>query len=212
MKHLLVDVKCSDAVIKEKALNELRNVCCQCKACELHKTRTSAVFSDGNPDAPIMLIGEAPGADEDATGKPFVGRAGQLLNTFLEEAGIDRQRDLYICNTIKCRPPQNRVPSNEEKLACQGYLIGQISIVRPKIILLCGSTAANSFIDEDFKISQIRGKWLNLFDDIDVMAIFHPSYLLRNHSLETGSPRWLMKRDLLNIKAKLDEIRTQTDN
>ncbi len=212
MKHLLVDVNCSDALIKEKALNELRNVCLQCKACELHKTRTSTVFSDGNPDAPVMLIGEAPGADEDATGKPFVGRAGQLLNTFLEEAGIDRQRDLYICNTIKCRPPQNRVPSNEEKLACQGYLIGQISIVRPKIILLCGSTAANSFIDEDFKISQIRGKWLNLFDDIEVMAIFHPSYLLRNHSLETGSPRWLMKKDLSNIKAKLDEIRTQTDN
>ncbi len=207
MKHLLVDVSCNDFSTKKQTLLELKNVCEQCKACELSKTRTSVVFSDGSPDAKIMLIGEAPGADEDASGTPFVGRAGQLLNTFLEEAGISRKDDLYICNTIKCRPPQNRVPSNEEKLACQSYLFGQISIVKPKIILLCGATAANSFIQEDFKISQIRGKWLNIFEDIDVMAIFHPSYLLRNHSLEQGSPRWLMKKDLQNIKAKLDEIR-----
>ena len=207
MKHLLVDVSCNDFSTKKQTLLELKNVCEQCKACELSKTRTSVVFSDGSPDAKIMLIGEAPGADEDASGTPFVGRAGQLLNTFLEEAGISRKDDLYICNTIKCRPPQNRVPTNEEKLACQSYLFGQISIVKPKIILLCGATAANSFIQEDFKISQIRGKWLNIFEDIDVMAIFHPSYLLRNHSLEQGSPRWLMKKDLQNIKAKLDEIR-----
>lgn len=207
MKHLLIDVSCNDFSTKKQTLLELKNVCEQCKACELSKTRTSVVFSDGSPDAKIMLIGEAPGADEDASGTPFVGRAGQLLNTFLEEAGISRKDDLYICNTIKCRPPQNRVPSNEEKLACQSYLFGQISIVKPKIILLCGATAANSFIQEDFKISQIRGKWLNIFEDIDVMAIFHPSYLLRNHSLEQGSPRWLMKKDLQNIKAKLDEIR-----
>jgi len=91
MKHLLVDVKCNSAQIKEKALIELKNVCCQCKACELAKTRTSVVFSDGSADAKIMLIGEAPGADEDASGTPFVGRAGQLLNKFLEEAGIDRK-------------------------------------------------------------------------------------------------------------------------
>lgn len=207
MKHLLVDVSCNDFSTKKQTLLELKNVCEQCKACELSKTRTSVVFSDGSPDAKIMLIGEAPGADEDASGTPFVGRAGQLLNTFLEEAGISRKDDLYICNTIKCRPPQNRVPSNEEKLACQSYLFGQISIVKPKVILLCGATAANSFIQEDFKISQIRGKWLNIFEDIDVMAIFHPSYLLRNHSLEQGSPRWLMKKDLQNIKAKLDEIK-----
>lgn len=147
--------------------------------------------------------GEAPGADEDAAGTPFVGRAGQLLNKFLEEAGIDRKTQLYICNTIKCRPPQNRVPSKEEKLACQGYLMGQISIVKPKIILLCGATAVQSFVEQDFKISLIRGKWLNIFDDIEVMAIFHPSYLLRNHSTEQGSPRWLMKKDLENVKNKL---------
>lgn len=208
MKHLLVDISCKNNDVKEKALKELQNVCRQCKACELHKTRTSVVFSDGTPEAKIMLIGEAPGADEDMSGTPFVGRAGQLLNTFLSEAGFDRKQDFYICNTIKCRPPQNRVPSNEEKRACQAYLAGQISIIKPKIILLCGATAAQSFIEQDFKISQIRGKWLNLFDNIETMAIFHPSYLLRNHSLEAGSPRWLMKKDLFNIKAKLKELET----
>lgn len=206
MNHLLTDVKCSDINIKINALKELKNVCQQCKACELSKTRTSVVFADGNPNAKIMLIGEAPGADEDVSGTPFVGRAGQLLNSFLQEAGLDRQKDLYICNTIKCRPPQNRVPTTQEKLACQTYLTGQISLVKPKIILLCGATAAQSFIEQDFKISLIRGKWLNIFDNIDVMAIFHPSYLLRNHSIEEGSPRWLMKNDLNAVKKKLDEL------
>lgn len=206
MNHLLTDVKCSDINIKINALEELKNVCKQCKACELSKTRTNVVFADGNPNAKIMLIGEAPGADEDVSGTPFVGRAGQLLNSFLQEAGLDRQKDLYICNTIKCRPPQNRVPTTQEKLACQTYLTGQISLVKPKIILLCGATAAQSFIEQDFKISLIRGKWLNIFDNIDVMAIFHPSYLLRNHSIEEGSPRWLMKNDLNAVKKKLDEL------
>ncbi len=206
MKHLLTEVHCETPEVKQQTLKELKNVCEQCKACELSKTKTCTVFSDGSANAEIMLIGEAPGADEDATGTPFVGRAGQLLNVFLEEAGISRKNDLYICNTIKCRPPQNRVPTNEEKTACQSYLAAQISIVKPKIILLCGATAANSFIEEDFKISQIRGRWLNLFDDIETMVIFHPSYLLRNHSLEEGSPRWLMKKDLKNIKNKLEEL------
>ena len=206
MSKTFNNVICDTPELKEKALLEIKKVCEQCKACELSKTRTCMVFSDGSPNAKIMLIGEAPGADEDATGTPFVGRAGQLLNQFLAEAGFDRQKDLYICNTIKCRPPQNRVPSNTEKAACRAYLTGQISIVKPKIILFCGATAAQSFIDEDFKISQIRGKWLNVFDDIESMAIFHPSYLLRNHSLEEGSPRWLMKKDLENIKQKLKEL------
>ena len=206
MQKLLKNINCNSPIIKEQTLNELKNVCSQCKACELHKTRTTTVFSDGSANAQIMLIGEAPGADEDATGTPFVGRAGQLLNMFLKEANIDRKNDLYICNTIKCRPPQNRVPTNQEKAACRNYLIGQISIIKPKIILLCGATAAHSFIEEEFKISQLRGKWLNIFDDIEVMAIFHPSYLLRNHSTEEGSPRWLMKKDLENVKKKLSEI------
>ena len=153
-----------------------------------------------------MLIGEAPGPEEDAAGKPFVGRSGQLLNTFLAEAGIDRKNDVYICNTVKCHTPQNRIPTNEEKRACQAYLYGQISIIRPKIILLCGTTALQSFIDQDLKITDIRGKWLNIYDDIEVMAISHPSYLLRQHSTEPNTPRWFIKKDLEKVKAKLDEL------
>ena len=206
MKHLLVNVVCKSNDEKEKALIELQNVCSQCRACVLCKTRSCTVFSDGNASAPIMLIGEAPGPDEDAAGKPFVGRAGQLLNTFLAEAGIDRKNDVYICNTVKCHTPQNRIPTNEEKRACQAYLYGQISIIRPKIILLCGTTALQSFIDQDLKITDIRGKWLNIYDDIEVMAISHPSYLLRQHSTEPNTPRWFMKKDLEKVKTKLEEL------
>ena len=198
-----------DAETTKQSLKEMQNVCEQCKACDLHKTRNHVVFSDGNPTADIMLIGEAPGADEDATGTPFVGRAGKLLNEMLAEAGFSRKEDFYICNTIKCRPPQNRQPEREEKAACEVYLKAQISLVKPKIILLCGATAASSFIDEEFKVTQIRGKWLNIFDGIESMVILHPSYLLRNHSEEQGSPRWFTKRDLENVKKKLEALRQQ---
>lgn len=192
------------AEIKAASLNEIKNVCLQCKNCQLGETRTSIVFSDGNPDAKIMLIGEAPGADEDASGIPFVGRAGRLLNSLLEECGISREKDLYICNTVKCRPPENRVPSDEEKKLCEVYLMSQINIVRPKVIILCGATSAKSFINKDFKISQMRGEWLTLFGKIKTMVIFHPSYLLRNHSLEEGSPRSVTKMDLLKIKKEIE--------
>lgn len=202
---LIPNINCTTK-IKEKTLNELKNVCNQCKSCQLAQTRTSVVFSDGSSNAPIMLIGEAPGADEDQTGVPFVGKAGQLLNTFFRDVGLDREKDIYICNTVKCRPPQNRVPTNEEKSICKIYLLGQIAIVKPKIVLLCGSIAAESFIKDEFKVSEIRGKWLNIFKDTDTMVIYHPSYLLRNHSTEEGSPRWLMTKDLMNIKRKLMEI------
>lgn len=206
MHHAIPKVICATPEIKELALNELENTCKQCNGCALFDTRTSVVFSDGNPSAKIMLIGEAPGADEDSIGVPFVGKAGQLLNQFLIDAGLDRQKDIYICNTVKCRPPQNRVPTNEEKAACKAYLYGQIAIVNPKIILLCGATAAELFIKEEFRVTELRGKWLNVFDNVDTMVIYHPSYLLRNHSMEEGTPRWFMAKDLLNIKRKLIEI------
>lgn len=204
MSKDLVDVTCEGLDVKSRTLSEIRCVCEQCRACDLHKTRSNLVFGDGNPTAEIMLIGEAPGADEDATGTPFVGRSGKLLNEFFRAAGLDRSKQIYIANTIKCRPPQNRVPTHEEKIACRVYLNAQISIVKPKIILMCGSTAAKSFIDEEFKISQIRGKWLNVIENTDSMVIFHPSYLLRNHSLEQGSPRWFMSRDLEAVKKRLE--------
>ena len=175
-------------------------------ACELGKTRTNMVFSDGNPEtARIVLIGEAPGEMEDECGRPFVGRAGQLLNDFLAEAGISRESDLYIVNTVKCRPPENRVPTLEEQSACRKFLEAQIDIVKPDAIILCGATALKTFVETDRKttISKLRGQWLTInVDGVDYRAItiFHPSYLLRNGSMAEGSPRRLMQQDLAEIK------------
>ena len=185
---------------KQDELKELKQKCEKCYNCALGRTRNNIVFSDGSPEAKILLIGEAPGADEDATGIPFVGRAGKLLTNLIEESGLSRQNDFYICNTVKCRPPENRVPTDEEKKICEQFLLSQIKIVNPKLIVLCGATSAKSFLGNKIKISRIRGQWFKLFDNIDATVIFHPSYLLRNHSEKEGSPRWLTKQDLLKIK------------
>lgn len=191
--------------MKEDSLIKLRSNCGACCACELHETRHNVVFSDGNPETSrIMLIGEAPGENEDLQGKPFVGRAGKLLNEFLEKAGIYRENDLYITNTVKCRPPKNRVPSDKEKEACREVLESQIEIIDPKIILLCGATALKSFIKTKLTISKIRGEIFEIVvknKHYKAMPIFHPSYLLRNHSLEPNSPRYLMLKDLIKAKS-----------
>lgn len=191
--------------MKKDDLDKLRLECGDCcKACELHQTRHNVVFSDGNPDtAKIVLIGEAPGENEDLQGKPFVGRAGKLLNEFLIQAGLSREDDLYIVNTVKCRPPKNRVPTPKEKEACRHILMSQIEIVAPKIILLCGATALQSFVTTKTPISKIRGEIFQIevnSKKFDAMPIFHPSYLLRNHSKEPNSPRGLMLADLLKAK------------
>lgn len=195
-------------MIKKGCLDIVQQKCESCHDCILGSTRKNVVFSDGNPEtAKIVFIGEAPGETEDETGKPFVGRAGQLLNKFLENAGISRQDDLYIINTVKCRPPENRVPTDVEKALCERYLTAQIDILNPSAIVFCGATALKSFSnDKKVQISKVRGKWF----DVEIngksyksMAIFHPSYLLRNHSMEEGSPRRLMEQDLAEIKSKI---------
>ena len=188
---------------KEKLLNELKTNCMSCQNCELGSTRHNIVFSDGNPNtAKAILIGEAPGENEDLTGTPFVGRAGKLLNEFLEKVGINREKDLYIINTVKCRPPKNRVPTNQEKEECSKYLYKQIEIINPKILIFCGATALQSFYKDKIQISKIRGQWLEITvnnKQYKAIPIFHPSYLLRNHSLEEGKPRALMLEDLKEI-------------
>ena len=191
--------------MKKECLSIVESKCRSCKACALASTRHNVVFSDGNPEtAKIVLIGEAPGEMEDMSGTPFVGRAGQLLNEFLSEAEISRDEDLYIINTVKCRPPENRIPTDEEKSACEKFLYAQIDIMNPKAILFCGATALKSFSkDQKVQISKIRGRWFTVNingKDYKAMAIFHPSYLLRNHSMEEGSPRRLMQEDLKEIK------------
>ena len=118
-------------------LESVRQQCLNCQKCPLGKTRTNIVFSDGIPNSNIVLIGEAPGANEDLQGKPFVGRAGQLLDKIFESVGLSREKDIYICNTLKCRPPENRDPLPEEKKACRFYLDVQLRILKPKIIILC---------------------------------------------------------------------------
>ena len=185
---------------KIKILAELKNACSQCTNCELSKTRTNTVFSDGNPLAKIMLIGEAPGRNEDETGTPFVGRAGQLLDKILASQDITRERDIYICNTVKCRPPENRVPTPEEKEKCRKFLDAQIELLKPKIILLCGATAVQSMIETKLGITKIRGQWFDGPCGTKMMPIFHPSYLLRYQSSEEGSPKWLMWQDIKKIK------------
>lgn len=185
---------------KTEELGKIKEECLNCKKCVLGETRQNIVFSDGSENAKIVLIGEAPGADEDATGTPFVGRAGKFLTKLMEECGFDRKKDFYICNTIKCRPPQNRVPTDEEKSLCEKYLFEQIKIINPKVIVLCGATSAKSFLGNKIKISQIRGQWFKILDGIDATVILHPSFLLRKHSEEEGSPRQQTREDLKKIK------------
>ncbi len=204
--------------MKEQCLEIVRQKCNGCKGCALAKTRKNVVFGDGNPEtAKIVFIGEAPGEIEDECGKPFVGRAGQLLDEFLAAAGISREDDLYITNTVKCRPPENRVPADEEKEACRKFLNAQIDFIKPRAIVLCGATALKSFVELDKKttISKIRGQWMSITVDgveYPAMTIFHPSYLLRNHSLAENAPRTLMARDLREIKnTYLNDVQRFTD-
>lgn len=192
----------------EKELEKIKEKCLKCQKCSLAKSRNNVVFSDGKPNDKIMLIGEAPGYWEDMKGKPFVGKAGQLLDKIFNCVGLSREKDIYICNTIKCRPPENRNPLPEEKSACREYLDAQIKILNPKIILLCGKVAAQSFLGEVNSITKIRGKWFDGndygFKNVKFMPIFHPSYLLRNDSREKGSPKWLMWQDIKEIKKAYD--------
>ncbi len=191
-------------------MDKLREKLKNCTKCPLHCTRTNVVISDGSVSADIMLIGEAPGADEDKTGIPFVGRAGKLLNEFLIKAGLDRKKDLYIANTVKCRPPENRKPTKEEKIACEDNLKKQIDMVKPKVIILCGATAMESFIkDKKLTISKARGQVFDL-NGIKLVPIFHPSYLLRQHSIQKGSPRDLMLEDLKMVKALVNSCKETT--
>lgn len=186
-------------VLKKQLLEDLKSICKNCASCELHKTRNNIVFADGNPEtAKIILIGEAPGENEDLQGKPFVGIGGKLLNQFLEEAGISREKDLYIINTVKCRPPKNRVPTKEEKATCKHFLIEQISIINPKLILLCGTTAMSDFI-EKVKITDVHGKIfeINIEDKTyKAMPILHPSPLCRFKDKKT-----VMVNDLIKAKS-----------
>jgi uracil-DNA glycosylase family 4 len=173
--------------------------------CALKRTATNTVFADGNPDAPVMIIGEAPGADEDRVGRPFVGRAGQLLDRMLAAIGLDRQ-SVLITNVIYWRPPGNRTPTTGEIASCLPFVLRHVALVNPKILVLCGGTAAGALLPQGQGITRLRGRWFNLEvpgldEPVPTLAMFHPSFLLR--APERKREAW---RDLLALRVRLDEL------
>lgn len=178
-----------------KSLKEIEKQIRKCHLCNLAKTRKNIVVGEGNPNADLMFIGEAPGANEDQTGRPFVGRAGQLLTKIIENVLNLKREDVYIANIIKCRPPNNRVPTLEEVAACKPYLMEQIKFINPKLIVALGSTSYHHLSgDYDMSISRIRGEILN-FGSAKLIPTYHPSFLLRNPSAKKD-----VYADMLKVK------------
>jgi DNA polymerase len=173
----------SGRIPKEMALSEVAELASHCHLCALSERRRNVVFGEGNPDASLMFVGEGPGADEDATGRPFVGKAGELLTKMILAMGFDRSQ-VYIANIVKCRPPGNRPPEESERISCLPYLHRQISIVSPGAIILLGQTAASGLLRSVIGISRLRGRETRIpeFPAIRVLPTYHPAYLLRNPS------------------------------
>lgn len=186
-----------------KNWDELYAECMACQKCGLAETRTNVVFGDGARDAEIMFIGEGPGEQEDLSGKPFVGRAGKLLDDMLEIIDLDRTK-VFIGNMVKCRPPQNRDPLNVEQEACIGYLRSQVALIKPKIIVCLGRIAAMKLIREDYKITKEHGQWVEKAGTW-MTAMYHPAALLRN-------PGWRPAafEDLKSLQEKIKEVCVHT--
>ena len=182
--------------VADDTLLKIREDLGECTRCKLHKRRHSIVFGDGNPNADLVFVGEGPGADEDAQGLPFVGRAGKLLTQMIEAMGLQR-KDVYICNVVKCRPPENRTPEKDEVSTCSPYLLRQLDSINPKVIVCLGSVAAQTLLETNRGISHFRGEWLD-FRGRKLMATYHPAYLLRNPSAK--SEVW---RDLQKVMGEL---------
>jgi len=182
--------------VKDDTLLKIREDLGDCTRCKLHKGRNKIVFGDGNPKAQLVFVGEGPGADEDAQGLPFVGRAGKLLTQMIEAMGLQRS-DVYICNVVKCRPPENRAPEPDEVAACSPFLMRQIDSIHPKVIVCLGATAAKTILNTARGISQFRGEWLE-WRGHKLMATYHPAYLLRNPPAKADV--W---KDLQKVMAEL---------
>ncbi len=167
-------------VIQDKpaALKVIREDIGECTRCRLHKGRTNLVFGVGNVNADLMFVGEGPGADEDAQGEPFVGRAGQLLNNMIAAMGLKRE-DVYIANVVKCRPPGNRTPEKDECDVCSPFLLRQIDVIRPKVIVALGAVAAKNLLAINDSMANLRGRWYD-FRDSKLLVTYHPAYLLRD--------------------------------
>lgn len=187
--------------IKDDTLLKIRSDLGECTRCKLHKTRNNIVFGDGNPRAELVFVGEGPGHDEDVQGLPFVGRAGKLLTQMIEAMGLQR-KDVYICNVVKCRPPENRLPEKDEITPCSPFLLRQIDAIAPKVIVCLGACAAQTLLETNRGISNFRGQWLE-FRGRKLMATYHPAYLLRNPSAKSEVWKDLQKvMAVLGLEAK----------
>jgi DNA polymerase len=193
---------------REERLAELARQVAVCTRCDLALNRTNTVFGSGDPYSPLMLVGEGPGENEDATGLPFVGRAGKLLDDILAAVDLTRQ-DVYLTNIVKCRAAveeggrlKNRQPRTGEIRACNPYLQGQIEAIKPKIILCLGGPAAKTIIDKDFRITKDRGKWYEVEGGVKAMATFHPAYVLRQRGDDLQSTKRLVWKDIQAVHAE----------
>jgi DNA polymerase len=185
------------------AWEELQTKASACGKCGLGTTRANLVFGQGALATPLVLVGEGPGEDEDKQGQAFVGKAGQLLTKILAAGGISRD-DIFITNVVKCRPPNNRIPTTEEMMRCGDFLESQLLLLRPKILVCLGATAAKWILKTTENISAIRGRWFQ-WRGIDVFPMFHPSYLLRDESRKKGSPKDLTWQDVQTLKERLNQ-------
>jgi DNA polymerase len=189
------DMPGTDVEAKAATLKEIEQEARNCERCPLHKSRTQAVFGEGSPDADLVFVGEAPGQEEDRQGRPFVGRAGQLLDKMIQAMGLGRE-DVYITNILKSRPPNNRSPAADEIEACWDYLVRQLQIIEPRVIVTLGNPATQTLLDTRTGITRLRGQWQKLpllgegLAGIDVMPTFHPAYLLRQYTVDNRRKVW----------------------
>ena len=186
------------------SLDELRTECLNCKKCGLCETRTNVVFGIGNPNAKVLFIGEGPGENEDLKGEPFVGRGGMLLDKMLSVVDLSRDKNIYIANMVKCRPPQNRDPSEDEVAACRQWLQEQIRLIDPKIIVCLGRVSAIRFIDPNFKVTKEHGQFIEK-DGRLVMGTFHPAAILRNPNQKPAA-----MEDFFALQEKIKELCPET--
>lgn len=185
---------------------ELHAQIASCTKCELCETRTKTVPGEGPLNCRVVIVGEGPGQEEDESGRPFVGKAGRLLTDILEKGGNIRRDSLYITNTVKCRPPDNRNPNVKEIESCRDFLEAQLLLLHPDIVVTLGNVPTQALLNTKQGITSLRGKWID-WRGIKLFPMFHPSYLLRNESKAVGSPRYLMWQDVKDLKAKIDELR-----
>ena len=190
--------------VLQMSLDELRAQCLNCKKCGLCETRTNVVFGTGNPDAKVLFIGEGPGENEDLQGKPFVGRGGMLLDKMLSVVDLSRDKNIYIANMVKCRPPKNRDPEETEVAACRPWLEEQIRIIDPKIIVCLGRVSAIRFIDPNFKVTKEHGQFIEK-DGRLVMGTFHPAAILRNPNQKPAA-----MEDFFALQEKIKELCPET--